>query len=502
MKTQIIQLGQNEDAVSLRDRMSWCQTQRILLVWPTQGRGLARRLDLTLLKRYAESLGSELAIVTQDASARFAAQQTGIPVFSTVSQANQQEWRMTRTPPIDRRPSARLDELGQQRLSVRPQAPVWVKRPAIRYACLALCVLSVLALAIVILPGATVVLSPRQQSQSMQVSLTSDPAALGIDNSTLTLPAYLQTIVVEGSQVISTTGSLSIPYEHALGSLEFTNSSATEITVPSGTLVSTQGTQPSQFITRSAADVVLAPGESILVDARALNPGSAGNLPVDSLVVLQSGLGSGLSVTNPSPMQGGTDASLPSPGVLDQQSLHQRLTTLLAQQALVDLHALLPNGDLVVTPTLSFTQVIDEKFSPSIGEPGEQLELYLKLKAQAQVISSESINRLLTPMLDRSLPAGYLPVKESITLQPLNPPFVSPDGKAHWTVVATRQVRAVIPPQFVVEFVRGVRTTRALEQLSTLLPLSGQAQVSMLPKGWPWFPILAMRINVVQEAQP
>ncbi len=83
MKTQIIQLSQYEDAISVREKMSWSQAQRILLVWPAAGRLTNAKLDLTLIARKADSLGAQLAVVTRDPLLCFYADQLGISVFDT-----------------------------------------------------------------------------------------------------------------------------------------------------------------------------------------------------------------------------------------------------------------------------------------------------------------------------------------------------------------------------------------------------------------------------------
>ena len=57
MKTQVIHLDPHDDLISIRDRMAWAKTPRILLVWPKRGRVGVRPLDLTLLRRHAEKTG-------------------------------------------------------------------------------------------------------------------------------------------------------------------------------------------------------------------------------------------------------------------------------------------------------------------------------------------------------------------------------------------------------------------------------------------------------------
>ena len=96
MKTQIIQLEAYDDTVSVRDKMGWGQTSRILLVWPAQGRPLDRRLDLVLLLRHSLALGAQLGLVTQDSQVRLTALELSIPVFKNLRQAQTGRWRVGR----------------------------------------------------------------------------------------------------------------------------------------------------------------------------------------------------------------------------------------------------------------------------------------------------------------------------------------------------------------------------------------------------------------------
>jgi len=52
VKTQIIQLEEHDDTISVKDKMDWSQTPRVLLVWPERGKVFRNRIDLVLLDRY------------------------------------------------------------------------------------------------------------------------------------------------------------------------------------------------------------------------------------------------------------------------------------------------------------------------------------------------------------------------------------------------------------------------------------------------------------------
>src|SRR5258708_14870334 len=66
MKLQIVQLEPYDDVISVRDRLSFVQTERVLLVWPRASNILKRKLDLVLIQREAARRGARLALATHD----------------------------------------------------------------------------------------------------------------------------------------------------------------------------------------------------------------------------------------------------------------------------------------------------------------------------------------------------------------------------------------------------------------------------------------------------
>src|SRR5512140_2405664 len=92
MKTQIITLESHDDLISVRDRMSWAKTPRILLVWPKGEPVDLRLLDLKVLKRHANALGAQLGIVTRGDAIRRKAEAAGLPVFESSAAAQREAW--------------------------------------------------------------------------------------------------------------------------------------------------------------------------------------------------------------------------------------------------------------------------------------------------------------------------------------------------------------------------------------------------------------------------
>src|SRR5258705_11957594 len=134
MKTQIITLESHDDLISVRDRMSWAKTPRILLVWPKYEKVTLRQVDLKVLQRHALSLGAQLGLVTRTRRVREDAEALKIPVFESTGQAQRVAWprpRHTRTRITIHAPRKDLREQREQ-FPVGEEPDEWSPHPILR----------------------------------------------------------------------------------------------------------------------------------------------------------------------------------------------------------------------------------------------------------------------------------------------------------------------------------------------------------------------------------
>lgn len=499
MKTQIIQLNKNDDYISVRDKMSWSQTGRILLVWPSGGHILDRRLELNLIKRHASMLGAQLALVTREAEVLFIAQQIGIPVFDSPRRAQEAHWRTDKRKNFNLQKKNNPSNLANLRKLLQPQTHAWLEHPATRIVCFVISVFALFALGFFILPSATLLLNPQVETQSMTLVLTADPSLTAINLSTGSLPTYSQEVVVEGGDSLSATGSVLIPDQTAITELSFTNNSDRKLNIPAGTVVTTIGSDPIRFTTSSKDEVPVEPGKEVVLNARAIEPGTSGNLPPDTLVAIEGELGLDFTVTNPYATHDGTDVSIPTPSMQDLRFLRERLNDILNQAALTKLQSLLPIDDTLIAPSLKILETLEETSAPAVGEPGNQLSLSLRLRFQSQVVSGEVLHSLVTPILNANTNTGYSPIVSTMELTRLTIPTLGEDGKAHWNLRAQRKIQADLPATQAIDLVKGESVPRAIQLLHDSLPIVEQVQITLTPNWWPRLPFLPMRIQVIQS---
>lgn len=502
MKTQIIQLDAQDDCLSVRDKLGWSQAERIILVWPAHGSVLNRLLDLKLVLRHASRLGAQIALVTEDPIVCFHAHQIGIPQFDDLGEVQREDWKANpvQQPEIKRdKSTVNLDGL---RSYVRLNASLRADTPLTRLLSIFISLAAFLAIGAVLLPGATITLTPQREIQSIQLDLLANPSSSAASTSSGMLPTYRQEVIIEGRDTITATGWTLIPDAYAIADLQLTNASTQTVTLPSGTIVASRGNVPVRFIITSSSNVLIGASKTVMVPARAINPGTSGNLPAGSLSVIDDNSGLALEVSNPRATHGGTDGSVPSPNTYDLQTLRQQLESALEQDAFSRMQSYLPVGDLLISPTMTLLETIEETQMPSINQPGDQLVLYMRAKYQCQVISLGMLHDMASNILDEKLPAGYSALPDTLVFASLPETSQGKDGFYHVATTAKRELQADIPVNRAINEVTGLTIAQAKDQLSATFSLAKPVDITLTPSWWPWLPFTALRIRLLIAENP
>lgn len=507
MKTQILQLEPHDDIISTRDRMSWGQTNRIVLVWPAGVRILNRRLDLVLLQRQSADLGAQLALVTRDPEVRFHAHELRIPVFQTLKDAQRARWRTSRRRRlrIRRRPRPDFRNLSESLAQSAPKLrdPKWTGHPAARLGFFSLALLSILALLSFFLPSAAIKLHPETVLQETSLVVTADTAAGSVTLGGL-LPATPISVVVEGRDTIPVTGRVRVPESYASGFARFTNLTTEHIDIPKGQIILTNKPgAPDQirFQTTNSGKVPAGNGESIVLPVRALSPGSQGNLRPLSLVAVEGPLGLKVSVTNHVETDGGSDRLFPAPSAKDYTLLSDQLVATLEKTALDELRENAAPGDYLIEPSITISEVLEETFFPSQTEdggvsPAEELSLTLRVEFQVQVVSGRDLESLAGRLLDAGLPDEVEPVPETLEIVHLTQPVMDADGVYLWRVAAKRILGRKIDLEDAALLAAGLPPEKAIEAFMERLPLSRPPEIQLAPAWWPRLPFFTYRIEI------
>ena len=494
MKTQIITLESHDDLISVRDRMSWAKTPRILLVWPKYEKVTLRQVDLKVLQRHASSLGAQLGLVTRARRVRQDAEALRIPVFESTGQAQRVAWPNPRRRRWTQRPPRK--DLREQREQVTVKEEVWRAHPAVRVGSFFLGVVAVLVLVALFIPRAQVVLHPRSKTQSVVLPVIAGPSVESVFI-TGSIPAHERRVIVEGTQTVIVTGHGVTPQSKARGSVTFRNLTQQAVTIPVGTVVRTENN--IRFETRRAGEIPAGLEETLELPVEALESGRAGNVETETIVVVEGRLGLSLSVTNPEPLTGGRESPSVQASDADRERAKEALMETLEEEARAQLAEELKPGDILFDDTFAVSQILSEVYDPPAGAAGTELTLTMQVEFSTLYADSFDLTELASLALNASIPSGFSAVSEELSLTPVTKPILNDDGFTRWTVRAERRIVQQINTAQVMQMIQGVSSRRAKALLENSLPLEDAPEIHFSPAWWPWVPIVPFRISVVTE---
>jgi len=504
--------------------MGWVQTQRVLLVWPERGpRILSRRLDLLLLYRHAHRLGARLALITRDPLIIEEAEALGLPTFPTLSASRRASWRARRPlPQPPKRLSAkdgRPSHAEPKRAALPKTWPLWARVVAIILQSLVfgvgLAALAALALALV--PSATITLTPATHALQTRVDLVADPQAASPEggagetpttssstapgvSAPIVIPARTLRVEVESTGRVATTGEKEVPSSPAKGTVIFTNLVGARILIPQGTGVRTTSGSSVRFVTNSAVSVDGRLGAIVEVGVTAEIAGLAGNVNAGQINAIDGPLGLQMAVTNPAPTQGGALTLRAAVAEADREQARTELREQLDAKARTALAAQLQPGEFLVTDTITTTQVVAETFNLPVGEQADTLELTLRLAVQGVAISESAARMAGAAALAAQVPPGESLLPERSTFVRSPSLAVDGQGRVHFSLVAAGVALAHLDRESVRQAVRGKTIADTLLYLAAAQPLDEPPRIDLWPawyaERYPHLPWVPFRIQV------
>ena len=493
MKTTIITLESHDDLISVRDRMSWAKTPRILLVWPKFEKVTLRQVDLKVLQRHASSLGAQLGLVTRQRRVRADAEALGILVFESTGKAQRVTWPKPKRRNLPHKAPDKT--LREQREQVQVREEAWRAHPLTRMLMFSIGVLSVLALVALFIPRAQVHLSPVTQMQSIVVPVIANPSVNSVFV-TGSIPAREKRIVVDGTQRVTVTGEGIVPQSKSKGVVIFRNLTQSAVNIPIGTIVTAGDVR---FVTTELGVLNPGVGETVELRIEAMEGGLAGNLDAEAINVVEGRLGLSLSVINPEPVTGGRERA----SVQATDSDRERAKTLLLKSLERDARTNLPDelnpGDVLFDETFAFSQILSENYDLPAGAAGSQLTLTMQVEYMVQYAAASDLTELATLALNASLPSGFLALSDVLTVESAASPELLEDGSAHWAIRAERKIVQQVNTSRVTKLILGLGSSDAQSKLDEALPLKTEPKISLTPSWWPWVPIVPFRIEVVAQ---
>jgi len=453
-------------------------------------------VDLKVLQRHASSLGAQLGLVTRTRHVREDAEALGIPVFESAGEAQRVAWP---SPGRRRLPwHAPVKNLRGKREQASVKEEAWRSNPFTRLSAFTIGVVSVFALVSLFIPSAQVTLSHVTKLQSIALPVVASESVESVFV-TGSIPAREKRIVLDGMQTVNVTGEGVIPQSKARGVVLFRNLTQEAVTIPSGTIVEAARDALVRFVTLENGVVDAGVGKTIELPVEAMEGGLAGNLPAETLIVIDGRLGLSLSVTNLEPTAGGRELSSVQASDADRARAKDLLTSFLDDEARLTYLNELNSGDILFENTISVSQTLLEEYDPPAGAASSRLTLTMQVEYSARYASASDLTELASLALNASLPLGFSPASEAVTVEPVTTPALDDSGSARWQIRAEREIVRFIDAASVTYLIRGTSLQTAQTRLDDAFPLDRSPEIKLSPSWWQWIPLLPFRIEVVTE---
>jgi hypothetical protein len=394
------------------------------------------------------------------------------------------------------RVSGRADHL----VATRPGSRRGSRLPlVIVLAALALVVLVGGVGAYVVLPSATIVVTPRVEDLSLPAeTIAADPAATAPDAAARVIPAtrfvhevtVTDTFPATGKRVEETTAEGVIRFSN----LDFLRSN----TVDAGSIVSTNAGvrfRTTKAVTVPRANLVgltVFPGR-VNVNVTAVEPGTSGNVEPNTIVVIPRGEDpQALKVVNPDATTGGTHEEFPEVVQEDVDAAVAALTARFADSTSTVAAAQAANPDhLVFEQTLTIgepTPTVDP--ATFVGQELETFDLEMTAEATILTVDPGPVTSIADTLIREKVKPGYELVADSIEVFPGD--AVVTGQSVTFPVSARAQQVAVLDASELRELVLG----KPLDTARELLAPYGQVELTAWPDWVSTIPTLRDRVEL------
>ena len=491
MKTKIITLESHDDLISVRDKLSWAKTSRILLVWPKYEKVTLRLLDLKVLQRHADSLGAQLGLVTRRMNVRRNAESLGIPVFTSTASAQRDVWAES-APRTQRTPKPPRRDLRDLRETVYVKESSWRTSLFGRVVTFTAGVLAVLVIAGLFVPRAAVTLNPESQTASIVIPVNASPSFESVSLSG-EIPAQIFSLILSDERTISVSSRISVPKSKATGVAQFTNLGSEELLIPEGTVVSTNTL--IRFVTVNNTRLPAGVDEIVEVKIEAVNAGENGNVEAETIDVIEGTLGLSAKVSNPEPTVGGANMTVIGATEGDRTALRQSVLDDLRKTAGENIREQIGADNLFLEDTLVLKDVQSEEFTPADDEESSSLSLAIQAEFTASYILADDLKALASSSVNASIPQGFAPSGE-MTFSPLEAPVTDSTGITRFPLQASQDTLQIVDMLQVYNLLRGRDAQTAASAVKDALSLQNEPQITITPSWWKWLPLIPFNISI------
>ena len=528
MKTlaKLLYVEADEEITDLVDRLRDLSLEdEVTFVVPDRARSLQSAMSFRLLKRYADSYGKRVNLVSTDPRLQAMSLEAGFTAFPSMeaydrgSQVHQPEPVTASEAPAAaaqvavqsaapasaaERGVATLDRPRQAAVVSAPpkKAPPAPKplssAPSLRsyrpylIAAGILVVLGLLA-GVLYLPTATATLLVSGTPIKEDITLRG-----AVGNTTSGDQFATKTVSASESQSLPgvPTGQKPIAAVPASGTVTFSLSCflCTE-TVPKGWIVET-GDGSRKYATQKSV-TLLGPAGSADVSIVATTGGQAGNVDKNTITKIDGNSDDNLGVTNNNPTSGGQDART---ATIIQQSDIDSVRDAYTKDAIPRVtDQLTSKAQGLKLVVVGGQPQVDVTTDHKVGEEVSGFTVNLKVTGNGIAFDEKEVKALLKSALERKIPQGtQLTSNLNLTYEPIDP---NADGHVTLNGHASGFYTPVYVDANIRSHMKGMSPSKAHAFLQSL-PNVVDARVTQSPFGLPWLPLFTSRISLkIQEVQ-
>ncbi len=508
---QIFELAPDDDITSIRSRLEWSESPRILIIVPRKNKALRNLVNLKLLARTANQLNLKLGLMTQDATIRDLAEEAQLNVYTNERsaqvagfispKAQKAKPEKTAAPQlrlVDAAPPPRVRIKNKKLVLVVGSGRVNLWQQLGAFILVGIFSVALVLSFLVLAPAATITLIPEVNSISSQVTITADPneGVTNIDRENNIVPARPVQVELTLFDEVETLDLDSAPVGLAKGEVVLINRTQAEQTIPISTAVRASSGIPIEFVTTRDVTVPAGPGSIARVGIVAQEPGPIGNVaPGQINRFANPALGFLMRVLNESGTGGGTVELTQVVSEQDKVRLQSKLRQVIQQAGYEKLLADINDQEFVPPESLEVIE-LSLSYNQFSGDATPKLGAEMRAVVRATAINNYSLNQLAYYDMLRQIPPGQTILPETLQLAAGGIETVN-ERAVTFPVQSQAYLVADLDKNFIQNNITGKPIGQAQAWMADHLPIISVPGVDVNPNWLGRLPIFPYRINIV-----
>ena len=507
---EYLQLEPFDDVITIRDRFSFIEGHKALLILPRKAEVLTSKLDLTLLLREAKRRNIQIALVTSNPVVMHHAKELQISTFPTIAKAERGKWKRGKIRLFTRRfhrpsnapdPSQLIPVASRIRNSRRNSLLLGILTRLLMFTF----IIGIIGfVAYLFVPSATINVTARSETIQISTTIIADPQQEEVDVENQRIPAERMRVTVSTAGTVPATGAANDSNVPATGFVALTNLTNSPLTIPQNTTLVTSTGQPISFRTQVATTLNAGEAQEVNIEAAPGFYGEEGNVSEGLINAVVGPLEGQVGVQNRTATSGGGLRSLPTVAQADIDRLQSTVRGQLQSIAYTEIENQLEDTQTIALPTVRIAEERSDwiQFSHNIGDITEVVSMDMQAVVEVTVIDQRFVQQIAFANISADKPEVLIIQPDTFTIT--QEPFELIDlGSVSFEIVASAETRAEVDTQALAQQLATLPITEALDILyqDRQLSQSPRPSITITPDIVERLPILPFRIfiEVMQE---